>query len=107
MANAFRAAYQHRATADDVDILNAAARGFEAIGSRASLSQAGRRVLMLRRAEALDGLARACATNRRHADADTHFREAAALYAQAGDEYRAAACLRERRAARAAARAGR
>ena len=96
MANAFRTAFSRRATADDVVILDAAARGYEAIGNRASLSEAGRRVLRLRRATALDGLARACEINHRHVDADTHFREAAELYAQAGDEHRAAACLRER-----------
>ena len=99
MANAFRAAFERRATADDVDILDAAACGYEAIGNRASLSEAGRRVLMLRRAVALDGLARACERNHRHDDADIRFREAAALYARAGDEHRAAACLRERGAA--------
>lgn len=99
MADAFRAAYQRRATADDVDTLETAARGYEAINNRASLSEAGRRVLMLRRAAALDGLARACATDNRHLDADGHFKEAAALYARARDEHQAAACLRERDAA--------
>jgi hypothetical protein len=39
MADAFRAAFSRRATADDVDILDAAARGYEAIGNRASLSE--------------------------------------------------------------------
>ena len=99
MAPALRAAFQRRATPDDVGILDAAARGYEAIGNRASLSEAGRRVLRLRRAPALDGLARACETNHRYEAADIHFGEAAALYAQAGDEQRAAACLRERDAA--------
>jgi CHAT domain-containing protein len=99
MANAFRAAFQRRATTGDVDTLDAAAHGYEAIGNRASLSEAGHRVLMLRRAVALDGLARACETNQLHDDADIHFGKAAALYAQAGDEHRAAACLRERGAA--------
>jgi len=99
MEDAFRAAFQRRATADDVAALEAAARGYEAIGERASLSESGRRVLLLRRATALDGLARACETNHRHVEAEANFRVAAALYTQAGDEHRAAACLRERDAA--------
>ena len=96
MENAFRAAYSRQATADDVDTLAAAARGYEATGSRASLSEAGRRVLRLRRATALDGLARACESNHRYVDAETHFRDAAALYTHAGEDHLAAACLRER-----------
>jgi CHAT domain-containing protein len=99
MANAFRAAYSRLATPEDVGTLAAAARGYEAIGSRASLSEAGRRVLRLRKATALDGLARACETNHRYVEAETHFRDAAGLYARAGDEHRAAACIRERDAA--------
>ena len=99
MANAFRAAYSRRATADDADTLAAAVRDYEAIGNRASLSEAGRRVLRLRRATALDGLARACESSYRYVAAEIHFRDAAALYAQAGDEHRAAACLREQDAA--------
>jgi CHAT domain-containing protein len=99
MENAFRAAYQRRATADDLATLDAAARGYEAIGNHASLSQAGRRVLQHRRATALDGLARACESNHRYVEAETHFRDAAALYTQAGKEHLATACLRERDAA--------
>jgi CHAT domain-containing protein len=95
MENAFRAAYQRRATADDLAILNAAARDYEAIENRASLSEAGRRVLQHRRATALDGLARACETNHRYDEAETHFSDAAALYTRAGKEHLATACLRE------------
>jgi CHAT domain-containing protein len=95
MANAFRAAYQRRATADDLATLDAAVRGFEAIGNDASLSEAGRRVLQHRRATALDGLARACESNHCYVEAETHFRDAAALYVQAGKEHLATACLRE------------
>jgi CHAT domain-containing protein len=99
MESAFRAAYQRRATADDLAALDAAAHGFEAIANRASLSNAGRRVLQNRRATALDGLARACETNHRYDEAETHFRDAAVLYTQAGHQHLAAACLRERDAA--------
>ena len=90
------AAFNRVGTDSDADVLAAAARGYEVIGSRAPLSGAGQRLLGLRVARVLDGLARACDTNGRHTAAVTHFGEAARRYAEAGEEHLAAESIKHR-----------
>jgi CHAT domain-containing protein len=93
---AFIAAYTGKATDNDADTLASAARGYELIGNCAPLSASGQRMLSLKVARALDGLARACDTNHRHAAAVIHFSTAALRYTEAGEEHLAAECTKHR-----------
>ena len=94
------AAFNREGTDSDADVLAAAARDYEDIGSRAPLSGAGQRLLALRVARVLDGLARARDTSGRHTKAMTHFDAAARRYAEAGDEHLAAESIKHRDEAR-------